>query len=79
MDNANKNETANINEELLTDVAGGNIPASMQSSYCAVCGKLTPNVNLVTHHLKKVCKRCMEKIRDDQSPQPHGSGASGGW
>ena len=62
MENVNMNKKPNINDELLDDISGGIIPKSTQSYYCDICGKLTPDINLVNHHLKKVCKKCLEKI-----------------
>ena len=63
MENANKNEKANINDELLEDISGGALDA-LKTSRCSVCGKLTPNYDLVDHHFEKVCKNCMDKINN---------------
>ena len=79
MENVNMKEKANINDELLEDISGGSIPASLQSSRCSVCGKLTSNLNLRDHHLRKVCKKCLANISNTEGTQAHGSGASGGW
>ena len=63
MENVNMNEKANINDELLEDISGGT-PASLASQRCDFCGKITQNLNLVDHHLKKICKSCLKKINN---------------
>ena len=63
MENVNKNEKAGIREELLEDISGGALDA-LKTSRCSVCGKLTPNYDLVDHHFEKVCKNCMDKINN---------------
>ena len=60
----NKNMNKNINVEELEDVSGGFVPWSVQSSPCAICGKITPNLNLVDHHHNKICKSCMKEINN---------------
>ena len=80
MENANKNVTADIDEELLDDVSGGFAPESLQSGYCSVCGKLTPNMFLEIRNSRKVCKTCLEGDSNAKGAQPHSnSGASGSW
>lgn len=79
MENVNKNKKAVIIDEQLEDISGGSIPASLQSSRCSVCGKLTSNYNLRDHHLRKVCTKCLANISNTEGAQAHGSGASGGW
>ena len=53
---------ASVNDELLEDISGGIIPDSMGTGRCSVCGNIVPNLNLVNHHLRKVCKDCIKKI-----------------
>lgn len=61
MENVNENEKAVVIDEQLENVSGGVTPDSLRNSRCSVCGKLTPNLNLIDHHLKKVCKSCLQK------------------
>ena len=64
MENKMPNEKANISDELLEDVSGGVTPDSLKTGRCSVCGKLTPNLNLIDHHLQKVCKNCLAKLNN---------------
>ena len=64
MENKMLNENANINDELLEDVSGGVVPESLKTGRCYVCGNLTPNLDLVDHHLHKVCKKCLKKLNN---------------
>lgn len=63
MENVNKNENAVVIDEQLENISGGALDA-LKTSRCSVCGKLTPNYDLVDHYLKKVCKSCMGKINN---------------
>lgn len=56
IENVNTNEKVNINDEQLEDVSGGITPDSWRTGRCSVCGNIVPNLNLVNHHLRKVCK-----------------------
>ena len=63
MENVNRNEKANISDELMEDVNGGLLDA-LKTSRCSVCGNLTPDYDLVGHYCKKVCKSCLETINN---------------
>ena len=62
MENVKLNEKAIVIDEQLEDISGGITPDSLRNGRCFVCGKLTPNLNLEDHNLKKVCRSCLKKI-----------------
>lgn len=61
MENVNMNDKVNINDEQLEDVSGG-IGASIRCGECDICGSRLPNVSLVNHHHRTICKICLAKI-----------------
>ena len=65
MEKVKMNENATINDEQLEEISGGFTPVSLGTGRCAVCGKLTPNLNLIDHHRQKICRSCLKKITNE--------------